>query len=98
MYITTEISTDDGEFKLSVLTEINEDGSLKQIMPSFSSYIEGKLLFMWDHPKYMLDELYPYLKGEREDNDLDEIFSSHKDEIFEMFETGIKLGFFGNEI
>ncbi len=91
-YIT--LSTDKDEFRVSSLIVSKKDEKLKFDMPSLEILIDGEVTESWNSEPYLIEEVYPYLKGEKENEELDEIFSTYKEEILEIFEEAFSLGIF----
>lgn len=89
----TTITTDDECYSLSALIIDNE-----YVMPSLSFEIEGTESDTWDNEEFLYGELYPYLIGLNEDDEMDEVFSSSKVAVLEIFEEAIKMGFFNKLI
>jgi len=58
-FITLE--TDGGEYELTARKDEDESYS----MPSLSRKENGKELFFWDNPTYLVYTLMPILKGEK---------------------------------
>ncbi len=85
----TVISTSDDSYNISAI--IVDD---KYKIPSLNFNIDGKCVDCWDHEEYLIKTVYPYLKGEISDENLDEYFSNLKPDILELFEEAIKMNFF----
>lgn len=89
----TTITTDDECYSLSALIIDNE-----YIMPSLSFEIEGTESDMWDSEEYLYKEVYPYLLGLNDDDELEHTFSNVKKQVLEIFEEAIRMGFFNKLI
>lgn len=92
----TTISTECGDYKLSALLDKNGKYSFPYFEILDSDDLT-KTIEIWDNVSYFLKTLIPYLKNEIEDEELDKYFSETKEEILELFEEGIEMGFF-NEL
>ncbi len=64
----------------------------KEEYPSFDIMIDGEVVESWDSLPYLIEEVYPYLKGEKMDDVLDDKLSYYKVELLEMFEEAFSLG------
>lgn len=92
MYKSITIATEQEEFKVSALIISKGKEPLKFDFPSFDILIDGAVVESWDSVPYLIEEVYPYLKGEREDEDLDDKLSFFKEELLEVFEEAFHLG------
>lgn len=90
------VSTDCGSYKFSTLIE--ENG--KYSMPCLEIIIDGETVDIWDNVEYLKNVVYPYLNNEHElleDSDLQvmiETFSNVKEDVKEIFDEAIYMGFF----
>lgn len=83
MWKSMELHTDDEAFTLGTIF-----GS-----PAMT-WLEVDKDTTWDNVEYLIEEVWPYLKGERIDKELDALFCGNKEELLEMFNEAEKLGFF----
>lgn len=85
----TTISTDDGFCNLSALLE-------RDVYFGVSLNFNDSDRDIWDNERYLVYELLPYLKGEvgAYDDKFNEIFGNRKEEVLEIFEEAIEMGFF----
>lgn len=87
-YLT--ISTDCGIYKLSAIEYRGEYvfASL-QIGRDSDSTTE-----YWDNDSFLVEKLYPYLKGEIEApiQEVEDVFSNSKEKVLEIFEEAFKAG------
>lgn len=89
----TTITTDDECYSLSALIIDNE-----YVMPSLAFKIDGEEIDSWDSEEYLYKEVYPYLLGLNDDDDLEDTFSNVKKRVLEIFEEAIRMGFFNKLI
>lgn len=90
MIVYTAILSDNEKYEISA----NLDEKIGEYyIPFFHFKEEGDI---WDNDDYLIKKLYPFLKGERQDEELEEIipFDDRK-ELSDMFEEAIKLKMFG---
>lgn len=89
----TTITTDDECYSLSALIIDNE-----YIMPSLQFKYLGDEIDYWDNEEYLYKEVYPYLLGLNDDDELEDTFSNVKKQVLEIFEEAIRMGFFNKLI
>lgn len=87
-----EIKSGNSYFELSALID---DGGEGYSMPCLCFYKEIRNMEeCWDNDMFLMNEVYPYLCGMEENVDFDKYFGNYKQTALEMFNRGIKLGFF----
>ena len=87
-YVT--VSTDSGEFKLNA--NLNEHD--KFYMPSLTTSNGDDCECFSDNDTFLMETIYPYLKGDVEDGELDSYFKIEKEDLLAVFEEAIGVGFF----
>lgn len=87
----TIIATDDDEhYKLSAL--LDKD---KYVMPKLECNIDGKFAWCLDNDKYLIGTLLPALKLKTLPREIKkDIPKEDFEEVLEILEEGIKIGFF----
>jgi len=89
MFKLTMICTNDHAYELNALLTNNEYHDV-----SLEFYIDDENIDTWDNEDYLINDVYPYLKGEKQDDELDDIFSNVKNDVLEIFEEAIRMKFF----
>lgn len=90
-YLT--LATDDGSYKIE--TVFLNNGTR---VTAFSILLDGKVVDIWDHEGYLINNLYPYLSDDIDNmhdkdeyDDFEDEFSNVKEDIKELFDEAIKL-------
>lgn len=102
MFRSNEIISDCDKYHLSCLVD-SEFNNQKFSAITLGFYVNGKVNEIWDNESFLIETLYPYLKGlqiELSSSDIHEINclidEDVKEELIEMFDTAINLGWFNN--
>lgn len=89
MVIYTTIATDDESYILSALIEKG-----MYTMPSLKFMLNGVESDLWDNEDYLINDVYNYLKTGEGSGKLVETFSYVREEVLELFNAAINMGFF----
>lgn len=88
MFTYTTLSTEDESIRLSaILTETGYK------YPALSFYTNNKIREMWSD-KEQLFNVFAYLSGNVENEDISGYVDNHKEELIKMFSKAGELGFF----
>jgi hypothetical protein len=92
MIIYTTIVTDEDDYRLSAL--LTDKG---YEMASLQFLLDGEETGFWDNDHYLYNTVYPYLKGEMKNEELEvEIPPADCNAVLELFKKGEEMGFFEN--
>ena len=90
MFKYTTVATNDDQFKLSA--NLNKDN--KFYMPSLIIVDGDNAELFCDNETYLMETVYPYLKGDALNDEFDSYFSNNREDLLSVFEEAIKIGFF----